>query len=70
MATGTHYSPKEFAAAYIQTLPHAKDREEFNSNADYWEYLKKRRHFFFNQYIDAIDFADSFGKSSVEIDKE
>ena len=40
MAKGTHYSPKEFAAAYIQTLPHAKDREEFNSNADYWEYLK------------------------------
>lgn len=70
MAKGTHYSPKEFAAAYIQTLPHVKDIEEFNSHADYWEYLKKRRNFYFNEYIDAIDFADSFGKSSVEIDKE
>lgn len=25
MAKGTQYSPKEFAAAYIQTLPHSKD---------------------------------------------
>jgi len=40
MAKGTQYSPKEFAAAYIQTLPHSKDVKEFNSNADYWEYLK------------------------------
>ncbi|AUJ52930.1 hypothetical protein B2G94_10200 [Staphylococcus hominis subsp. hominis] len=70
MAKGTHYSPKDFAAAYIQTLPHVKDIEEFNSHADYWEYLKKRRNFYFDEYIDAIDFADSLGESSVEIDKE
>ncbi|BGE82838.1 hypothetical protein [Staphylococcus petrasii] len=70
MSKDTKYIPTEFAAAYIQTLPHVKDREEFNSNADYWEYLKKRRRFYFNQYINAIEFAQSFAKSNEETDAE
>lgn len=64
------FYPSHFAAAYIQTLPHVKDIESFNSHADYWEYLKKRRQFFFDEYIKAIEFADSFGSSLDERDKE
>ncbi|WP_199197756.1 hypothetical protein [Staphylococcus simulans] len=64
------FYPSQFAAAYIQTLPHVKDIESFNSHADYWEYLKKRRQFFFDEYIKAIEFADSFGSSLDERDKE
>lgn len=64
------FYPSQFAAAYIQTLPHVKDIESFNSHADYWEYLKKRRQFFFDEYIKAIEFADSFGSSFDERDKE
>lgn len=61
--------PSQFAAAYIQTIPHAKKVEDFNNRADYWEYLKKRRQFFFDQYIEAIVFADSSGNSFDETDK-
>lgn len=70
MTKGTKYAPREFAAAYIQTLPHVKDIESFNSHADYWEYLKKRRQFFFDEYIKAIEFADSLGKSSDKTDEQ
>ncbi|PTJ91674.1 hypothetical protein BU032_04955 [Staphylococcus simulans] len=70
MINMSKFYPSQFAAAYIQTLPHVKDIESFNSHADYWEYLKKRRQFFFDEYIKAIEFADSFGSSLDERDKE
>lgn len=66
----TKFYPSQFAEAYIQTLPHAKTVEDFNNRTDYWEYLKKRRQLFFDEYIEAIEFADSFGKSFDETDNE
>ncbi|PNZ31301.1 Uncharacterised protein [Staphylococcus petrasii] len=66
----TKFYPSQFAEAYIQTLPHAKTVEDFNNRTDYWEYLKKRRQLFFDEYIEAIEFADSFGKSLDETDNE
>lgn len=66
----TKFYPSQFAEAYIQTLPHAKTVEDFNNSTDYWEYLKKRRQLFFYEYIEAIEFADSFGKSLDETDNE
>lgn len=64
----TNFYPHQFASAYIQTLPHAKKLEEFNNRSDYQEYLNKRRQFYFHQYIEAIEFADSSGKSLNETD--
>ncbi|HDH4242300.1 TPA: hypothetical protein PI328_000354 [Staphylococcus aureus] len=64
----TNFYPHQFASAYIQTLPHAKKLEEFNNRSDYQEYLNKRRQFYFRQYIEAIEFADSSGKSLNETD--
>lgn len=62
------YYPKDFAAAYIQTLPHAKKVEEFNNRSDYWDYMKKRRKAFFHQYLEALEFANSFSDSEDDID--
>ena len=64
------FYPSQFAAAYIQTLPHAKTVEDFNNRTDYWEYMKQRRQLFFDEYIEAIEFADSFGKPLDETDNE
>ncbi|WP_277750958.1 hypothetical protein [Staphylococcus saprophyticus] len=41
MFENLQYNAKDFAAAYIQTLPHAKKIEEFNNRADYHDYMKK-----------------------------
>lgn len=64
----TKFYPNEFAAAYIQTLPHAKKLEEFKSRSDYHEYLKRRRHAHFIQYLEAIEFAESFASSDDDIE--
>ena len=53
------FNPADFAAAYIQTLPHALDSGEFSSNDDYNEYLKERREIYFFEYIEALDFANN-----------
>ncbi|KKB24965.1 hypothetical protein [Staphylococcus carnosus] len=66
----SNFYPSQFAAAYIQTLPSAKKPDDFNNRSDYWEYMKSRRQLFFNEYIEAIEFADSFGSSLDERDKE
>ena len=64
MFEGLKYNAQEFASAYIQTLPHADKIDEFNNRADYQEYLDKRRQYYFRQYLEAIEFANSFSKSS------
>lgn len=58
------YNPQEFASAYIQTLPHADKIDKFNNRVDYQEYLDERRQHYFHQYLEAIEFANSFSKSS------
>lgn len=58
------YNTQEFASAYIQTLPHADKIDEFNNRVDYQEYLDERRQHYFHQYLEAIEFANSFSKSS------
>ena len=68
MFENLQYNAKDFAAAYIQTLPHAKKIEEFNNRADYHDYMKKRRDSFFYQYLESLEFANSFSKSNEEIE--
>lgn len=68
MFENLQYNAKNFAAAYIQTLPHAKKIEEFNNRADYHDYMKKRRDSFFYQYLESLEFANSFSKSNEEIE--
>lgn len=68
MFENLQYKPKDFAAAYIQTLPHAKKLEEFNNRSDYQNYMKNRRKSYFYQYLESIEFANSFSKSNEEIE--
>ena len=68
MFENLRYNPKDFAAAYIQTLPHAKKVEEFNNDSDYLEHMKNRREAFFHQYLESIEFANSFSDTEDDID--
>lgn len=47
----------DFGCAYIQTLPHIKNLEEFETNEEYTEYLNQRREIYFNEYLDATSYA-------------
>lgn len=56
-------NPTEFAAAYIQTLPHALKEEEFKSREEYIEYLDSRQRNYFHQFMRASIYAnDEFQK--------
>lgn len=68
MFDGMSYDPKEFAAAYIQTLPHAKKSEEFDNDEEFENYLNYRRSLYFNDYLSTLAFANSFSKSKDETD--
>ncbi|WP_436881767.1 hypothetical protein [Mammaliicoccus sciuri] len=47
----------DFGCAYMQTLPHTKNHEEFDTNEAYSEYLNQRREIFFNEYLAAVSYA-------------
>ncbi|MCD5140415.1 MULTISPECIES: hypothetical protein [Mammaliicoccus] len=68
MFEGMPYDPKGFAAAYIQTLPHAKTPEDFDTEDEFFEYMDNRRNSYFHQYLKSLEFANSFAKHEEEID--
>lgn len=51
--------PTEFAAAYIQTLPHIRKRDEFNSDDEFNEYLDERQALYFDEFFRASRYAMS-----------
>lgn len=51
----TSMNPEKFAQAYIQTLPHAKKSEEFETPEDYQYYLSSRFQNYFEEYVRIID---------------
>ena len=56
-------NPSEFAAAYIQTLPHAMKENEFDSREDFLEYLDHRQESYLHHFIKSAAYAnDEFQK--------
>lgn len=47
----------DFASAYIQTLPHARKEEEFESREDFLQYLDKRQENYFSHFMTAVIYA-------------
>lgn len=70
MFEGMRYDPSEFAAAYIQTLPHSMEFDDFDTKEEYEEYLENRRKMFFHEYLKSIEFANSFSKPRDEMTEE
>ncbi|MEY8600023.1 hypothetical protein [Staphylococcus shinii] len=68
MSEFVNYNVQRFAEAYIQTLPHISKPDEFDSEEDFVDYMEKRREFYFNQYLDAIDFANGRAVSDEDTD--
>ncbi|QYA32281.1 hypothetical protein KYI07_07760 [Macrococcus psychrotolerans] len=70
MFEGLRYNPSEFAAAYIQTLPHAMKAEEFENDEAFEKYLDDRRSMYFHEYLKTLKYAYSFKKSNDGIVEE
>ncbi|ADI98425.1 TPA: hypothetical protein ACHHRY_002500 [Staphylococcus aureus] len=70
MFEGMKYKPSEFAAAYIQTLPHALKLEDFDTDDEFKEYLENRRESYFYEYLKSLEFAKSFSKREDETIEE
>lgn len=51
----TKMNVEKFAQAYIQTLPHAKKPEEFETDEDYRSYLGSRFQNYLDEYVHIID---------------
>lgn len=47
----------DFACAYIQTLPHIKKREEFESDESFENYLDERQKTYFSEYLRTVSFS-------------
>lgn len=50
---------RNFAHAYIQTLPHVAEWDDFSSAEEYNQYLEDRRESYFNEYLAALYFASN-----------
>ncbi|MEZ2459343.1 hypothetical protein ACBR55_12250 [Salinicoccus roseus] len=48
---------RDFAAAYIQTLPHARKEEEFANYEEFVEYLDNRQATYFREFLRASQYA-------------
>lgn len=70
MFEGLSYNPSDFAAAYIQTLPHAMKAEEFENDEAFEKYLENRRSNYFHEYLKSLEYAFSFSKSNDGIVEE
>ncbi|ALN76015.1 MULTISPECIES: hypothetical protein [Staphylococcus] len=70
MFEGMRYNPSEFAAAYIQTLPHSLKLDDFDTDEEYKEYLENRRETYFYEYLKSLEFAKSFSKREDETIEE
>ncbi|HDY9572198.1 TPA: hypothetical protein RRN35_002304 [Staphylococcus argenteus] len=70
MSEGIKYYPSQFAAAYIQTLPHALRIEDFDTDDEFKEYLENRRESYFYEYLKSLEFAKNFSKREDETIEE
>lgn len=61
--TNYSFDPQEFANAYIQTLEHKGSVDDFDSAS---EYLKVRREFYLNEYLNAYADAIQFHRNYEE----
>lgn len=61
-----NFRPAEFAAAYIQTLPHASKPDEFESREDFIDYMERRLELYFEHFVDAAFYADNRSKDNLD----
>lgn len=61
----------DFACAYIQTLPHVKKRDEFESDDEYEKYLDYRQELYFSEYMRSVNYAQNrFKEMDSKADEE
>lgn len=58
MSEKINIRPAEFAAAYIQTLPHSRKTDEFENQEEYEKYMDERLEFYFANFVNAAFYAD------------
>lgn len=61
-----NFRPAEFAAAYIQTLPHSRKANEFGSKVAYESYMNERLELYFENFVDAAFYADNRSKENFD----